>query len=130
MAVSGGVALAGWALFAASIDRTTYNEFYAVKGQIVGVLFNTLTMFLMLKNMIKIRKVIPTFIGKTSLKVKLLTFLLYTIFLLVVILEWVELLKGFSQFCEYPMLFLTYFFYWSYIFDLKPKKQLSEEQTV
>ena len=129
MTFSGAIALGGWALFAASIDRATYNRFYAEKGIIIGILFNTITMFLMLKNLIKIRKEVPTFIGKGSLKMKLFLFLLYQIFLLAIVLEWVEIIGNVGQYLEYPLIFLTYLFYWSYVFDLKPKKQRSEEAT-
>ena len=130
MTFTGALALAGWALFAASLDRATYNGYYATKGQIIGVLFNTITMFLILKNLIRIRKVVPGFISKGSLKAKLILFLLYQILLFVVILQMFSLISQTAKYMEYPMAFMTYFFYWSFVFDLRPKKRLAEEATL
>ena len=62
MNISGLFALGGWALFAASIDRSIYNSYWVNKGQKIAIIFNTICMFLIFKNLIYIRSKVPNFI--------------------------------------------------------------------
>ncbi len=63
MIISGALALGGWALFAASIDRSTYNSYWADQGQKIAITFNTICMFLILKNLTYIKGKIPNFMS-------------------------------------------------------------------
>ena len=117
------LAILGWALFAASIDRAQYHPYFALKGQQFGLVFNTLTLWLMFKNLIKIKAEVPSFVGKTSFLAKTILFVLYQILL---ILHVLGLLSFYDQkymgYLENFFVFASYLFYFTFAFDLQPKK--------
>ena len=121
MVSTGIIAVLGWALFAASIDRSTFHPYWVDKGQKIAIVFNTVCMFLIMKNLIVIKGKIPNFVGNISLIIKEVLSLGYFILLLSIILcseEIIDEAKG--QYIEYPLLFIIYFFYLSFTLDLQP----------
>lgn len=118
--IMGTLGLLAYGLFVACIDRKRINFFLAKTGVCFAGIFISATIYLIMKQLKKIRESTPLFIGETSWTLKRVTATVQGIAMLIAVLIFSgQISIDYKNKIEYIVVISSILFIWTFIFDFK-----------